>query len=148
MQSKFTIGVFGLLFDREDKVLLCHRRDYDLWNLPGGGLEKGESVSEGLKRELWEETGLTVKISKLIGIYNKPEKNEVIFCFTCEKIDGEITLNEEADQIEYFSIDKLPKNFPKKQKERIEDAMKNSKYPVFKTQSGKSSIEVLRENLL
>jgi len=48
----FSIGVFGIIFDVEGRVLLCHRRDYDLWNLPGGGLETGEAPWEGLIREV------------------------------------------------------------------------------------------------
>ena len=35
MKSQFTIGIFGIIFDEQKRVLLCHRRDYDLWNLPG-----------------------------------------------------------------------------------------------------------------
>jgi ADP-ribose pyrophosphatase YjhB (NUDIX family) len=42
MKTRFTIGAFAIVFNDERKVLLCHRRDYDLWNLPGGGVESGE----------------------------------------------------------------------------------------------------------
>ena len=55
MKSQFTIGIFGIIFDEQKRVLLCHRRDYDLWNLSGGGLESGESPWEGLKREVRED---------------------------------------------------------------------------------------------
>ena len=50
--SVFTIGVFGIIIDDKDRVLLCHRRDFDLWNLPGGGVETGESpwVLQGANR--------------------------------------------------------------------------------------------------
>lgn len=34
---------FAIIFDKRNKIILCHRRDYDLWNLPGGGLKEGES---------------------------------------------------------------------------------------------------------
>ena len=50
----FTIGVFGIMTDNEGRVLFCHRRDYDLWNLPGGGVEAGESPWEALVREIKE----------------------------------------------------------------------------------------------
>ena len=43
MKPQFTIGVFGIIFDEQKRVLLVHRRDYDLWNLPGGVLENAES---------------------------------------------------------------------------------------------------------
>lgn len=34
MKPKFVIASFGLIFDEQNKILLCHRLDYDLWNLP------------------------------------------------------------------------------------------------------------------
>lgn len=43
MKQTFTIGVFGIIRDEQDRVLLVLRNDYDLWNLPGGGLENGEA---------------------------------------------------------------------------------------------------------
>jgi len=43
MKHKITIGVFGIITNRQDEVLLCHRNDCDLWNLSGGSFEKGET---------------------------------------------------------------------------------------------------------
>ncbi len=148
MKSKFTIGVFGIIFDDKKRVLLCHRRDYDLWNLPGGGLESYETPWGGLIREVKEETGLDVKVLKLIGVYSKPYKNEIVFAFICKRIKGNITLNEEADKIDYFAIVKLPSNTVPKQVERIKDAVANSELAVFKVQSGRSSIDLLKEGKL
>jgi 8-oxo-dGTP diphosphatase len=138
-KSLFTIGVFGIIFDDRQRVLLCHRRDYDLWNLPGGGMEKGESPWDGVLREVMEETGLKVEIIKLLGIYSKPDVNEIVFSFLCKPIAGKLTLNDEADKIEYFEIDKLPSNTSPKQVERIKDALKDNESVIFKTQTGKSA---------
>ncbi len=145
MKTQFTIGIFGIIFDEQKRALLCHRRDYDLWNLPGGGMEHGESPWDGLKREVMEETGLEVEIYKLAGVYSKPDKNEVVFSFICKPTGGKITLNDEADQIEYFEIGKLPPNTSPKQVERINDAMKNSELTIFKIQTGKSTIDLINE---
>lgn len=57
----FTIGVFAIIIDSQERVLFCHRRDYDFWNLPGGGVESGESPWDALVREIKEETGLEAK---------------------------------------------------------------------------------------
>lgn len=147
MQAQFTIGIFGIIFDKQKRVLLCHRRDYDLWNLPGGGLETGESPWDGLKREIKEETGLEVEIIKLGGVYSKPDKNEVVLSFVCKVISGSLTLNDEADKIEYFDVANIPKNTSQKQVERIKDVL-NSAEPVMKIQTGKSSIELIKEGKL
>jgi len=118
-----TIGVFGIIFDEQKKILLCHRRDYDLWNLPGGGLEAGEAPWEGIIREVKEETGFDVVVEKVSGVYFKPADNEVCFSFICKIIGGKPTLNDEADCIEYFAFDDMPQNTSKKQVERIKDAL-------------------------
>ena len=148
MKAQFTIGIFGVIFDKQRRVLLCHRRDYDLWNLPGGALETGESPWDGVKREIKEETGLDAEIVSLAGVYSKPDKNEIVLSFVCKIIGGENTLNDEADKIEHFDIDKLPSNTSQKQVERIRDVIANPDKTIYKVQTGKSSIELIKEGKL
>jgi ADP-ribose pyrophosphatase YjhB (NUDIX family) len=140
------IGTFAAIFDDKNKILLCHRRDFDLWNLPGGKLEKNESPWQAIIRETKEETGLNVKIKKLAGIYHKPQKNEIIFQFVCEIINGKIKLNNEADKIKYFAFNDIPKNTSPKQIERIKDILNNPENITMKTQTGKSSRELFFKN--
>jgi len=148
MKPQFTIGTFGIIFDENKRVLLCHRRDYDLWNLPGGTLESEEAPWDGAKREIKEETGLDVEIEKLAGVYSKQGKNEVVFSFICKVIGGKITLNDEADRIEYFDLDKLPANTSPNQVQRIFDTVNYPNELSLKVQSGKSSIELIKEGKL
>ncbi len=148
MKSQFTIGAFGIIFDEQKRVLLVHRTDYDLWNLPGGTLENFESPLNAVKREVKEETGLEIEVSKLLGIYNKENKNDIAFSFLCKVVGGKITLNDEADKIEYFEIEKIPSNTVLKQLERIKDYLSGSDQIVFKTQTGKSAIELAKEGKL
>lgn len=65
-------GVCAIITDGENRVLLEHRRDFDLWSLPGGAVELGESVLAALKREVLEETGLCVEGAELMGLYTGP----------------------------------------------------------------------------
>jgi ADP-ribose pyrophosphatase YjhB (NUDIX family) len=144
MKKQFTCGSFALIFDSESRILLCHRRDYDLWNLPGGGVEDNESPWEAVIREVKEEIGVDVEIVRLSGIYNKPDKNELCFAFICKIIHGELTLSDEADQIAYFRKTELPHNIVQKHIRRIIDGLSNGP-AVFSDQFGKSSIELVRE---
>lgn len=147
-KPQFTIGVFGMIFDEQGRILLCHRTDVDLWNLPGGSMEHGEAPWDGAKREVKEETGFDVEISKLVGVYSKSDQNDIVFSFLCRVVGGEITLNEEADRIEYFALDALPPNTSPKQVERILEAAKDPKDLILRVQTGKSSFELIKEGCL
>ena len=148
MKTQFTIGVFGIIFNEKQEILLCHRTDYDLWNLPGGGLENGEAPWEGVIREIKEETGLDAEVIRLAGVYNKPKNNNLAFSFICRYKAGEITLNNESDQIAYFPFDKFPYNIVPKQLERIKDAIENPNEIIFKNQTEKSIVELIKEGKL
>lgn len=140
----FKIGAFGIITDKEERVLLCHRRDYDLWNLPGGGVEAGESPWDALIREIKEETGLEAKPVRLTGVYSKPDKNEIVLSFTCRITGGEITLTDEADKIEYFGVGQIPKNTVPKQVERIKEYFADKNKTHYKIQTGSSSIDLIK----
>ena len=138
--SIFRIGVFALIFNLEQQVLLGHRRDIDWWNLPGGGMELGETVDEALCREVREETGLEVKVDRLVGVYSKPQKQEVVLTFLCQVIGGTLQSTEETRESRYFAPDALPRNILPKHRQRIEDALLNQEAAVLRDQRS-SSIE-------
>lgn len=144
----FTIGVFAIILNKDSEVLLCHRLDYDLWNLPGGKLEKNETPEMGVIREVKEETGLNVVVKKITGVYAKKEKKEIVFSFLCEVVGGKIILSDEADKINYFKINSIPKNFPPKQLERLRDYFDNQNKIHYKLQEGKSSLKLIKEGKL
>ena len=106
----FRIGVFALIFNHEQQILLGHRRDIDWWNLPGGGMEVGETVDEAVCREVREETGLEVKVEQLVGVYSKPQKQEVVLTFLCQTIGGTLQPTEETRESRYFALEALPQN--------------------------------------
>jgi 8-oxo-dGTP pyrophosphatase MutT (NUDIX family) len=65
------VGVGGLVLDKERKNVLCiqeaHPLIKDLWKLPGGLVEAGESIETAVVREVWEETGLRTKFQSVLG---------------------------------------------------------------------------------
>jgi len=100
-------------------VLLCRRRDVDLWNLPGGKAESGETPWEAAVREAKEELGVTISVRKLMGIFCKPNQDDLVFQFVADVISGTPTLSDEVREYAYFSEENLPENTAPRQKERI-----------------------------
>jgi ADP-ribose pyrophosphatase YjhB (NUDIX family) len=132
----FTIGAFAIIFDDAGHVLLCHRRDMDLWTLPGGGMESGELPTDAAIREVKEETGLDVTIRRLVGVYGKPDRDDLVFAFVCEVTGGQLSETDESDTCRYFALDDIPLNTSPKQVERVYDALKPADQPVFTLQDG------------
>jgi ADP-ribose pyrophosphatase YjhB (NUDIX family) len=139
MYKNFHIAV-GALIIKRNKVLLNHRTDYDMWNLPSGGMEKGETIFQALKREVKEETGLNIEPVKLTGVYQNYKREIIVFNFLVKVLSGKLTKNREADAFKYFDYKKLPKNFPDKQKERIFDYFSNKKKVFVKIQKSVPSL--------
>ena len=81
----------AVVTDEHDRIVLIRRRDNDLWALPGGGMELGESIVDTAVREVKEETGLDVEVTGLIGVYTNPHH---VMAYT----DGEVRLLEEQDR--------------------------------------------------
>lgn len=120
------LGAFAVILDDASRVLLCHRTDFDAWNLPGGKVERLEAPWKAAQREVLEEVGLVVRIDYLIGVYSVPEQETVAFTFLCTRTGGTIRISNEADDIRYFHKNDLPANTLPRHVERIEDALNMS----------------------
>ena len=143
MMTKYSVGAFVVIFNKKGRVLLCHRRDLDIWNLPGGAVENGELPDEAAIRETREETGLKVKIKNLVGVYGKSHRDELVFVFAGKVVGGKLKKTPEYDNNRYFKTHKLPVNTSPKHVERIRDAEKNQTKPFFRRQYGLSAREWL-----
>ena len=145
VDNPFSLGAFAIILDDQNRVLLCHRRDFDLWNLPGGAIEKNELPTEAAIRETKEETGLDVSIERLVGIYSNAGKNDLVFTFVCNIIGGHLSTTDESDSCKYFEIKDIPANTVPRHVGRIHDAYKNSLQPIIRRQTEPSSREMLRK---
>lgn len=124
------------IIERGGDYLLARRRDIGWWNLPGGGLEAGETVEEGLLREVREEIGLTVRIVRLVGVYSKPQKNEVVLTFLCKLTDETPpTASAEVSEIGWFRPDALPVDILPKHRQRVLDAAAGQPEAILRAQT-------------
>jgi ADP-ribose pyrophosphatase YjhB (NUDIX family) len=88
--------VAAVITDDHGRALLIQRRDNDRWEPPGGVLELGESIHDGLRREAREETGLDVEPDALTGVYKNMTRGIVALVFRCTATGGKLTVNEEV----------------------------------------------------
>jgi 8-oxo-dGTP diphosphatase len=109
------------------KILLTKREDFEVWCLPGGGVEEGESLAEGAIREAKEETGLEVELTRLIGVYSRlggGMRDVHAVLYAAKPIGGELkTQPHETIEVAYFPFDELPTEMLFGHKKRIEDAI-------------------------
>jgi ADP-ribose pyrophosphatase YjhB (NUDIX family) len=110
---------------REGKVLLTKREDFEVWCLPSGGVEEGESLAEAAIRETKEETGIDVKLTRLVGVYSRlggmPDVHAVLY--EAKPIGGKLRLQPgETIEVRYFAVDEIPNEIAFAHKKRIADA--------------------------
>ena len=134
----FRIGVFGII-EQNGLVALARRQDNKWWNLPGGGTEAGESVDEALKREIMEEIGIEISIEYIVGVYSKPQKNEVVLTFWCKPRSTELFTTEESIEVGWFDPSQLPEPILPKHRQRIFDAFQRHEHPVLMSQTSSSA---------
>lgn len=117
-------SVAGIIFSCDrSSVLLILRRDVPVWVLPGGGIDPGESPEDASVREILEETGLSVKIDRLVGSYfpiNRLAKRTLLY--ECSILSGSLQISEETKGVEFFPISALPV-MPPPYREWIEDGL-------------------------
>jgi 8-oxo-dGTP diphosphatase len=82
--SRHSVSVSGVITDDHGRALLIQRRDNHRWEPPGGVLELAESIEDGLRREVREETGLDVEPGTLSGVYKNMSRGIVALVFRCQ----------------------------------------------------------------
>jgi ADP-ribose pyrophosphatase YjhB (NUDIX family) len=120
------VGVGGVIID-QGRALLIRRGSEPLlgeWSIPGGTLELGETLEEGVARELLEETGLTVKVIELIEVFDRiyvestagasdekkgPRFHYVIVDYLCQRLTGEAVAGSDVTDVAFASEEELPK---------------------------------------
>ena len=129
-------AAIGIVFSPDGKkILTVLRRDIPIWVLPGGGIEDNETPEAAIEREVFEETGVRVKVKRKVGIYfplNRLASETFVFeCEAEEQLPEIFKPQLETKQVALFAIDKLPKTFFFLHKEWLYDAL-HSQNPVLK----------------
>ncbi len=95
----------------EDRVLLCKRAiepRINLWTLPAGFLENGETAAHGAARETWEEARVVADSIRLYRLYDVPYINQLYIFFLCEIRAGNFEPGPESYETRLYNIDEIP----------------------------------------
>ncbi len=107
--NSIVVAVTAFVQDAAGRLLMILRTDNDLYAIPGGAQEVGETIAQTVVREVNEETGITVEVTGLIGVYSDPEhviafsdgevRQEFSLCFRARPIDGEPRISNESKEV-------------------------------------------------
>lgn len=124
LYAHYQVAVGALIFDDRGRLLLCehtYRRRHP-WGLPGGDLKFGEDPQDGVRREVLEETGLTVGDARLLLAENSREIRLLTLTYLCTGVEGKFVPNEEVSRIRYFDTGELP-DFFREQRATVEKCL-------------------------
>ncbi|MFF9039243.1 NUDIX hydrolase [Streptomyces sp. NPDC014892] len=110
-------SVTAVALNEAGDVLLIHRTDNDLWALPGGGVDVGESAPDAAVRETKEETGCDIEVTGLVGLYTNPAhvmayddgevRQQFAICFRARVTGGEPRTSNESKEVAFVAPNRL-----------------------------------------
>lgn len=109
--TSIVVAVTAIVRNDDGHVLLIERTDNGLWAAPGGAQDIGESVTDAVVREVREETGLTVEVTGISGVYSDPRhviayddgevRQEFSLCFHARPVSGRLHASAESRQVHW-----------------------------------------------
>lgn len=127
------VAAGGIVINDKNEILLV-KNPRKGWEYPGGIVEIGETVPQGLIREIKEESGIDVEIINIVGIYSNTKKKKgyngveeiptiVNIDFVCKYKSGELTTSNESSDVRWFSKEEALKLVHSKQQYRFRKAL-------------------------
>lgn len=119
-QLIFSPGVAAIIRNQSGEILFQHPSlSSEIWSLPAGAIELGETPADAVIREVYEETGLHVMPEKLVGVFGGDkfrftyadgnQVEYVIFVFECRVASGQLeAVDGESAELKYFPVSSMP----------------------------------------
>ena len=109
VRPRYRVGVVAVVLDDEGRVLLFHHTYRKLaWGLPAGGLEHGEDPAEAVRREFHEETGLEIRVERMLMAVSAEVGHHISLVYLCSLPGGEFHESLEISEMRFFPPDDLP----------------------------------------
>lgn len=134
---RHSVSIAAAVVDEFGRVLVTKRRDNGRWEPPGGVLEAEESILDGLKREVFEETGLTVEPVRLTGVYKNMVRGIVALVFLARIRAGEPATSDETSRVEWWTPEMISERMDPAYSVRILDALRQDG-PAVRAHDGTS----------
>ncbi len=97
---KHILAACALIWNQAGDVLLV-RTERRGWEIPGGQIEEGETLIQGLQREIYEESGVRVSIGRLAVVNSNLDRSVMIFGFQAQYLDGELRPSSETPEVRW-----------------------------------------------
>ena len=134
---RHSVSVAAAIFDESgEHVLLIKRRDNGHWEPPGGVLEPNETIEEGLRREVREETGAEIDTVQLTGVYKNMRRGIIALVFRTQLKSAPSSHTAEASEVGWIPILNLPIQMSEAYAIRITDAMEPASGVAIRAHDG------------
>jgi len=136
---KHSVSVAGVVIDTDGRVLVMQRRDNGHWEAPGGILDLGETLEQGVQREVTEETGVQVTVDRLTGVYKNMTQGIVALVYRCSVTGGHPMPSIEAKSVRWVDQDEIDRLMTPAYATRVHDAFRAT--AASRTHDGVNLIE-------
>ncbi len=134
---RYSVSVAGVIVDDQGRALIIQRRDNGHWEPPGGILEHGETIEDGLRREVYEETGLKIQPGPLTGVYQNMHRNILALVFRCSVTDGRPAKTDESAAFRWATAEHVRELMSEAYATRVLDALADTT-PFLRPHDGTS----------
>ncbi|MBE8520104.1 NUDIX domain-containing protein [Amycolatopsis sp. H6(2020)] len=140
--NSIAVAVSAFIQDDDGRILMIRRTDNDLYSIPGGQLELGETLAQAAVREVREETGIECEVTEVIGLYSDPKhviayddgevRQEFSICFRAKSHGGTLATSDESREVLWITEDEMSRlNIHPSIKLRIGHALNRDNQPFF-----------------
>ena len=134
--ARHSVSVAGVITDDHGRTLLIQRADNHRWEPPGGVLELAETIHDGLRREVREETGLDVEPGALTGVYKNMNRGIIALIFRCKITGGDLTTTDEASAFQWAGNTEIARLMDQAYAIRVLDAIRDDHPPAVRHHDG------------
>ncbi|MFD4673108.1 NUDIX hydrolase [Lentzea sp. NPDC058450] len=140
--TNIVVAVTAFVQDEQGRLLMIRRTDNDLYSIPGGAQDVGETIGHTVVREIKEETGIDVEPVDIIGVYSDPAhviaytdgevRQQFSICFRARLLGGELRTSDESSEVHWVSRGNLDSlNIHQSIRLRIEHGFEERSTPYF-----------------